>query len=102
MADTTVPAGKRRSLDVAVHHDTGADTELGDQFDVHGWDTTILGIINESRQTYLVGIAPGTTTVQASTKDGSVTGSFTVEVTEANPTPPPTADSLVFTFGAIQ
>lgn len=101
MADVSLTTTQKRPLDVAVRHGDGsADTALGDQFDVSGWDTTVLGITNESRQTYLVGLSVGTTTVQAKTKDGSVTGSFSVEVTAGNPTPPPSGDTLVFTFGA--
>ena len=101
MADTTLTTAEKRPLDVAVHHPDGSETGLGDQFDVSGWDTAVLGITNESRQTFLVGLSAGFTTVSVQTKDGAVTGSFTVEVTNAPPPPPPpTADTLVFTFGA--
>lgn len=100
MADTTLTTAEMRTLDVAVHHPDGTEAGLGDQFDVSGWDTAVLGITNESGQTYLVGLAVGTTTVHAATKDGTVTGSFSVEVTEGTVPPPPGSDVLVFTFGA--
>lgn len=102
MADTSIPVGKKRPLDVAVRHPDGTEAGLGDQFDVSGWDTAVLRITNLSSQTYLVGLSVGSTTVNAATKDGTVTGSFDVEVTEAVPPPPPPAEStLIFTFGLL-
>lgn len=100
MADTTLTTAQKRSLDVAVRHPDGTEAGLGDQFDLSGFDASVVGFTNENRQTYILGLSVGETTVNAATKDGSVTGSFTVEVTDAPPPPPPPAEStLVFTFG---
>lgn len=100
MADTTLTTAQKRSLDVAVHHPDGTEVGLGDQFDLSGFDAAVVGFTNENRQTYILGLSAGETTVHAATKDGAVTGSFTVEVTDAPPPPPPPAQStLVFSFG---